>query len=139
MYKKETETKEERKVDVAIAFLLPTELCIAHKREGSASGYVSVRQHHNIPPPLSLPPQVEFSPVDRCVASCSGDRTVKLWSTTDFSCLRTFQVYIYIWRCFFSTSAFVLFRQREGAAFFVFFSRFFRFFFCEIGSVIFRT
>lgn len=35
--------------------------------------------------------QVEFSPVDRCLASCSGDRTVKLWSITDLSCLRTFQ------------------------------------------------
>ena len=29
--------------------------------------------------------------MDRCLASCSGDRTVKLWSITDLSCLRTFQ------------------------------------------------
>lgn len=29
--------------------------------------------------------------MDRCLASCSGDRTVKVWSITDFSCLRTFQ------------------------------------------------
>lgn len=36
--------------------------------------------------------QVEFSPVDRCVATCSGDRTVKLWSIADCLCLRTFQV-----------------------------------------------
>lgn len=36
--------------------------------------------------------QVEFSPVDKCVATCSGDRTVKLWSVTDYSCLKTFQV-----------------------------------------------
>lgn len=29
--------------------------------------------------------------MDRCVATCSGDRTVKLWSITDYACLRTFQ------------------------------------------------
>lgn len=43
------------------------------------------------PQRVFLGTKVEFSPVDRCLASCSGDRTVKLWSITDFSCLRTFQ------------------------------------------------
>lgn len=36
--------------------------------------------------------QVEFSPVDKVIATCSGDRTVKVWSISDCSCLRTFQV-----------------------------------------------
>lgn len=31
---------------------------------------------------------VEFSPVDQCLASCSSDRTVKLWSLTDYTCLK---------------------------------------------------
>lgn len=32
-----------------------------------------------------------FSPVDRCLASCSGDRTVRLWSVVDYTCLRVFE------------------------------------------------
>lgn len=32
-----------------------------------------------------------FSTVDRCLASCSSDRTVKLWSVLDYSCLHTFE------------------------------------------------
>eukprot|EP00644_Phytophthora_capsici_P000017 jgi/Phyca11/13487/fgenesh1_pg.PHYCAscaffold_4_\ len=34
---------------------------------------------------------VEFSPVDQCLASASGDKTVKVWSAKDFSCLKTFE------------------------------------------------
>lgn len=34
---------------------------------------------------------VKFSPVDQCVATASGDRTVKLWSLQDFSCVKTFE------------------------------------------------
>ena len=33
----------------------------------------------------------QFSMHDRVVATCSGDKTVKLWSLGDFSCVRTFQ------------------------------------------------
>lgn len=33
----------------------------------------------------------QFSSHDRVVATCSGDKTVKLWSLGDYSCLRTFQ------------------------------------------------
>lgn len=31
---------------------------------------------------------VKFSPVDRCLATASGDRTVKLWNLGDFSCIK---------------------------------------------------
>ncbi|KAK4701048.1 U3 small nucleolar RNA-associated protein 13, partial [Phenoliferia sp. Uapishka_3] len=34
---------------------------------------------------------VKFSPVDQVLATASGDRTVKLWSLGDFSCLKTFE------------------------------------------------
>lgn len=33
---------------------------------------------------------VEFSPVDRCVLTASGDKTIKMW-TLDGSCLKTFE------------------------------------------------
>ena len=31
---------------------------------------------------------VAFSPVDLVLATSSGDKTIKLWSLTDFSCLK---------------------------------------------------
>lgn len=31
---------------------------------------------------------VKFSPVDQCIATASGDRTVKLWSLQDFTCVK---------------------------------------------------
>ena len=34
---------------------------------------------------------VRFSPVDRAFATASGDRTIKLWSLNDFSCVKTFE------------------------------------------------
>ncbi|GAA6032593.1 hypothetical protein JCM8097_004832 [Rhodosporidiobolus ruineniae] len=34
---------------------------------------------------------VKFSPVDQCLATASGDRTVKLWSLHDFACVKTFE------------------------------------------------
>ncbi|KAG5584233.1 hypothetical protein H5410_044667 [Solanum commersonii] len=34
---------------------------------------------------------VEFSPVDHCVLTASGDQTIKIWAISDGSCLRTFQ------------------------------------------------
>ena len=34
---------------------------------------------------------VEFSPVERCVITSSGDRTVKIWHVPDGSCLKTFE------------------------------------------------
>jgi len=34
--------------------------------------------------------KVVFSPIDKVLVSCSGDRTMKLWSVTDYSQLRTF-------------------------------------------------
>jgi U3 small nucleolar RNA-associated protein 13 len=34
---------------------------------------------------------VKFSPVDKAVASSSADATIKLWSLTDTSCLKTFE------------------------------------------------
>lgn len=33
----------------------------------------------------------QFSSHDRVIATASGDRTLKLWSLTDYRCLRTFQ------------------------------------------------
>ena len=33
----------------------------------------------------------QFSSHDRVIATCSGDKTIKLWSLGDFSCVRTFQ------------------------------------------------
>ena len=32
-----------------------------------------------------------FSPVEQAIATSSGDRTIKLWSLKDGTCLRTFQ------------------------------------------------
>ncbi|GAA6059482.1 hypothetical protein JCM10212_002225 [Sporobolomyces blumeae] len=34
---------------------------------------------------------VKFSPVDQCIATASGDRTIKLWSLADFTCVKTFE------------------------------------------------
>ena len=34
---------------------------------------------------------VEFSPVERCVITSYGDRTVKIWHVPDGSCLKTFE------------------------------------------------
>jgi U3 small nucleolar RNA-associated protein 13 len=34
---------------------------------------------------------VEFSPVERCVITSSGDRTIKIWHVPDGSCLKTFE------------------------------------------------
>lgn len=34
---------------------------------------------------------VEFSPVDQCVMTSSGDKTIKIWAISDGSCLRTFE------------------------------------------------
>ncbi|GJN91096.1 hypothetical protein Rhopal_004113-T1 [Rhodotorula paludigena] len=34
---------------------------------------------------------VKFSPVDQCLATASGDRTVKLWNLNDFTCVKTFE------------------------------------------------
>lgn len=34
---------------------------------------------------------MEFSQVDKVLASASGDRTVRLWSVTDFSCIKVFE------------------------------------------------
>ena len=35
--------------------------------------------------------KVEFSPVDRVLVSSSADRTLRLWSVSDYSCLRSFE------------------------------------------------
>lgn len=34
---------------------------------------------------------VEFSPVDQCVITSSGDKTIKIWAISDGSCLKTFE------------------------------------------------
>lgn len=34
---------------------------------------------------------IEFSPVDKCIASASGDQTVRIWSVTDFTCVKTLE------------------------------------------------
>lgn len=34
---------------------------------------------------------VEFSPVDQCVLTASGDKTIKYWLISDGTCLRTFE------------------------------------------------
>jgi U3 small nucleolar RNA-associated protein 13 len=34
---------------------------------------------------------VQFSPVDKVLASASGDKTIKVWSATDYTCLKTFE------------------------------------------------
>jgi U3 small nucleolar RNA-associated protein 13 len=34
---------------------------------------------------------VQFSPVDQCVLTGSGDATVRLWQLTDGACLKTFE------------------------------------------------
>jgi len=34
---------------------------------------------------------VKFSTADQCVATASGDRTIKLWNLNDFSCIKTFE------------------------------------------------
>ena len=33
----------------------------------------------------------QFSPVDKCVVTAAGDKTLRLWSLADASCLRTFE------------------------------------------------
>lgn len=34
---------------------------------------------------------VEFSPVDQCIMTGSGDKTIRIWSLSDGSCLKTFE------------------------------------------------
>ncbi|KAK4057285.1 U3 small nucleolar RNA-associated protein 13 [Microbotryomycetes sp. JL221] len=34
---------------------------------------------------------VKFSPTDQCLATGSGDRSIKLWNLTDFTCIKTFE------------------------------------------------
>lgn len=34
---------------------------------------------------------VEFSPVDQCIITASGDKTIKIWALSDGSCLKTFE------------------------------------------------
>jgi len=35
--------------------------------------------------------RVRFSPVDQVIVSCSGDKTIKIWSLSDYALLKTFQ------------------------------------------------
>ncbi len=56
--------------NIASATLKPLATCKGHKR-----GVWCVR----------------FSPVDRAFATASGDRTIKLWSLNDFTCVKTFE------------------------------------------------
>lgn len=34
---------------------------------------------------------VQFSPIDQCLLTSSGDATIRLWALTDGSCLKTFE------------------------------------------------
>lgn len=34
---------------------------------------------------------VQFAPKDKCIATASGDKTLRLWALSDGSCLRTFE------------------------------------------------
>lgn len=34
---------------------------------------------------------MQFSPVEKAIVTSSGDKTIKLWSLVDGSCMRTFE------------------------------------------------
>ena len=34
---------------------------------------------------------VQFSPVDQCLATGSGDSMIRLWALSDFTCLKTLE------------------------------------------------
>lgn len=40
---------------------------------------------------------VKFSPADQCLATASGDRTIKLWSLSDFTCIKVSIRYPFDW------------------------------------------